>query len=117
LLYPFLPAADVTRIFGEDLFERAEAVPMIRELLGFAEHKPFECVGTREEMLVALYLAIRQAKARSSTLPAVLRYIEADIVPQHPDLPQRVRSILSAWSDQHHLPLEYVDLLKEHLEV
>jgi len=117
LLYPFVSAEDVTRIFGEDLFERAEAIPMIRELLGFVEHKPFECVGTREEMLVALYLGSQQAKARYRTLPAVLRYVEADIVPQHPDLPQRVRSILCAWSDQHHLPIEYADLLKKHLEL
>jgi len=117
LLYPFLPAEDVTRIFAEDLFERAEAIPTMRELLGFAEHKPFECVGTREEMLVALYLSIQQAKARYSTLPAVLRYVEADIVPQHADLPQRVRSILRAWGDQHHLPLEYADLLRKRLEL
>jgi len=117
LLYPFLPAEDVTRIFAEDLFERAEAIPTMRELLGFAEHKPFECVGTREEMLVALYLSIQQAKARYSTLPAVLRYVEANIVPQHPDLPQRVRNILRAWGDQHHLPLEYADLLRKRLEL
>jgi len=116
LLYPFLPAAEVTRIFAEDLFERTEAIPMIRELLGFAEHKPFECVGTREEMLVALYLSIQQAKVRGSTLPAVLRDVEVNLVPQYPDLPQRVKSILRAWGDQHHLPPEYADLLKKHLE-
>jgi UDP-N-acetyl-alpha-D-muramoyl-L-alanyl-L-glutamate epimerase len=115
LLYPFLPAADVTRIFGEDLFARAEAIPLMQELLGFAEHKPFECVGTREEMLVALYLGVQQAKARYSTLPALLRYVEADVVPQHSDLAQRARDILQAWSDQHHLPREYADLLKKQL--
>ncbi|HJY83893.1 MAG TPA: hypothetical protein VKK81_22750 [Candidatus Binatia bacterium] len=117
LLYPFLPAEDVTRIFGEDLFERAEAIPTLRELLGFAEHKPFECVGTREELLVALYLGIQQAKARSNTLPAVLRYVEVNLVPQHPELSQHVMSILCAWSDHHHLPAEYVGLLRERLEL
>jgi hypothetical protein len=116
LLYPFLPIEDVTRIFAEDLFERAEAIPTMRELLGFAEHKPFECVGTREEMRVALFLSIQQAKARYRTLPAVLRYVETEILPQHPNLPQRVMSIVRAWSDQHHLPLEYADLLKKRLE-
>ena len=117
LLYPFLSADNITRIFGADLFERTKAIPTMRELLGFAEHKPFECVGTREEMLVALFLSIQQAKARSSTLPAVLRYVELNIVPQHLELSQRVMSILRAWSDQHHLPLEYTDLLKKRLEL
>jgi hypothetical protein len=115
LLYPFLQAEDVTRIFAEDLFERAEAIPTMRELLGFAEHKPFECVGTREEMLVALYLSIQQAKARYSTLPAVLRYVEADILPRHRNLPQRAESVLRAWSDQHHVPPEYAAVLRSHL--
>ncbi len=117
LLYPFLHFNDVTRIFGADLFERAEALPLIRELLGFAEHKPFECVGTTEEMLVALYLSVQKARVYPGALPAVLRYAEAEIFPQHPNLPQRVENILRAWSDQHHVPQEYVDLLRQHLEL
>ncbi len=115
LLYPFLQNDDVTRIFGADLFERAEALPLIRELLGFTEHRPFECVGTTEEMLVALYLSVQKAEARHHTLPAILRYMAADILPRHPNLPQRAESVLRAWSDQHHVPPEYAAVLRSRL--
>ncbi len=115
LLYPFLPAEDVTRIFGEDLFERADALPIIGELLGFAAHKPFECVGTKEEMLVALSLSIQQAKTRHSALPVVLRYVEEAIVPRQPDLSQRIERVLHAWSERHYVPPEYAELLRRHL--
>ena len=115
LLYPFLHADEVKRIFGANLFERAEALPLMRELLGLTAHKPFECVGTTEEMLGALYLGVQQAKAQNAALPAVLRHLEAEILPRHPNLPQRVENLLRAWSDQHHLPQEYATVLKSHL--
>ncbi|HKA55221.1 MAG TPA: hypothetical protein VKJ47_16325 [Candidatus Binatia bacterium] len=115
LLYPFLPADEVRRIFGADLFERTEALPVLHELLGFTAHKPFECVGTAEEMLGALYLGVQKVKARGGALPAVLRHVEAEILPRHPDLPQRVEHLLRAWSDQHHLPQEYATVLKSRL--
>src|SRR5262249_49449506 len=99
LLYPFLPPDDITRIFVADLFEYSKTLPLLRELLGFTEHKPFECVGTTEEVLVALYLGVQKAKRRYSVLPAVLRSVEAEILPQHPHLPQRVDNLLRAWSD------------------
>jgi hypothetical protein len=115
LLYPFLHAYEVERIFGADLFARAEALPVLRELLGFTAHKPFECVGTTEEILVALYLGVQKAKAQDGALPAVLRHVEAEILPRHPNLPQRVENLLHAWSDQHHLPQEYATVLKSRL--
>jgi len=115
LLYPFLRTEEVIHIFGEDLFERTEAVPLTRELLGFTEHKPFECVGTREEMLVALYLGIQRVRSQSGTLPVALRFVEAEVVPQHPNLPERAESLLRSWGDHHHVPPQYVELLKQHL--
>jgi hypothetical protein len=115
LLYPFLQDNDITCIFGADLFERAEALPLIRELLGFTEHKPFECVGTTEEMLVALSLSVQKMKASRGVLPTVLRYVEADILPQHPNLPQRGENILRAWNNQHYVPPEYAAVLRSHL--
>jgi hypothetical protein len=112
LLYPFLRDEDVIRIFGEDLFARADTVPIVRELVGLAEHKPFECVGTKEEILVALHLGAQKATTHRDALPLVLRYVEEEIMPQQQDLPQRAERILHAWGDQHYLPLEYAALLK-----
>lgn len=114
-LYPFLTAEEVTRIFGEDLFEREEALPLLQELLGLSRHKPFECVGTVEETLAALYLSLERAKARRDPLPPILRYVEAHLLPKHPDLPGRAQGILSGWSEHHYVPQEYAQLLKDRI--
>jgi hypothetical protein len=53
----FLPAEVVNEIFGKNLFADEALLPLFRELLGIEGCKPFECVGTNEEMIVALQLA------------------------------------------------------------
>jgi len=111
LLSPFVPVVELTRIFGADLFTQKEVAPLVSELVGLSQHKPFECVGTTEEMLVALYLSVQRAKELHRPLPVVLDYVQAEIFPQHPNVQQQVKPVLLAWSDNHHVPQEYAQLL------
>lgn len=53
LLYPFLKDKTI-RIFGKNLLEDKSLKPMLNSLISETEVKPFECVGTREELKVAL---------------------------------------------------------------
>ena len=53
----FLPRATVLDIFGADIFADQTLIPLCRRLLGLESFKPFDCVGTPEEMTVALYRA------------------------------------------------------------
>lgn len=50
ILAPFIDEKKLTAIFGEDLFDRPSLLPYFYELTGIAENKPFECVGTIEEV-------------------------------------------------------------------
>ena len=106
-------------IFGQDLFDDAGAIPLLLSLLGIEGTKPFECVGTRQESLVALFLSIERYKAQRATLPALLERAERDILPSigmtTKELCRLSRSILSAWSDRHYLSADYVGLLKSQL--
>jgi UDP-N-acetyl-alpha-D-muramoyl-L-alanyl-L-glutamate epimerase len=52
-----LPPAVVEATFGGDLGERAENERWFREMLGLAEHTPFECVGSAPEARLALAMA------------------------------------------------------------
>ncbi|MDR0651143.1 MAG: hypothetical protein LBG59_07290 [Candidatus Peribacteria bacterium] len=56
MMRAFLPAETVNAIFEKNLFADEVLLPLFRELLGIEGCKPFECVGTNEEMLVALKL-------------------------------------------------------------
>ncbi len=45
---------------------------LVRSLLGIEGTKPFECVGTRQELLAGLFLSIRRRQAECAALPALL---------------------------------------------
>ncbi|MEK9177087.1 MAG: hypothetical protein AAB923_02205, partial [Patescibacteria group bacterium] len=71
-LSAFLPPETVFGIFKKNLFEDASLIPLFEELIGMHKAKPFECVGTFEENLLALYLAEEEHAKRGIPLPPVL---------------------------------------------
>lgn len=60
VLAAFLAPTALRAIFGRDLLNEPEQIPGFEELLGLARHKPFECVGTEAESMVALSFVARR---------------------------------------------------------
>ncbi|OGK47397.1 hypothetical protein A3A93_00790 [Candidatus Roizmanbacteria bacterium RIFCSPLOWO2_01_FULL_38_12] len=56
MLSSFLKKDDVIQIFGENLLDKISLINTYKELLGIKGIKPFECVGTPDEVVVAFYL-------------------------------------------------------------
>ncbi|MEG2070300.1 MAG: hypothetical protein RR034_02870, partial [Bacteroidales bacterium] len=54
ILSPFIQDEKMIEIFGEDLLNKPTLKPYFDELTGVAQNKPFECVGTIEEVNQAL---------------------------------------------------------------
>lgn len=54
LLLPFLGKDRLKQIFREDLLIKQELKPILKSLISKDEVKPFECVGTRDELQSAL---------------------------------------------------------------
>ena len=57
ILAPFVSKNSLLDIFGRNLFDDPALMPRFRDVLGFGQIKPFDCVGTFEETRAALYLA------------------------------------------------------------
>jgi len=118
-LAPFVSRDQLLGIFGKDVFEDAAAMALLRSLLGIEGTKPFECVGTRQELLAGLFLSIKRRQAECATLPALLERAAREILPSvgisADELNRLSTSILAAWSDRHYLPTEYVGPLKSQL--
>lgn len=72
ILSPFLYKEKLINIFKEDLFEKKELLETFQELLGYKETKPWECVGTFEEVRYAVSLLIK--KLENQKLPYLLEY-------------------------------------------
>jgi hypothetical protein len=76
ILSPFLPLREVEKIFGANLLEDASLGPLLDQLTGADQEKPFECVGTVREVNAALQ-ALGQVLTRDQW-PLLLRcYIDA----------------------------------------
>ena len=61
-LYPFLDRSYLNKIIGKDLFDDVNMLPIYEELTGIRKVKPFECVGTIKENLIAMYLSCKKSE-------------------------------------------------------
>ncbi len=91
ILSPFLPKEKLIAIFGKDLMADASLQPILEELNGTASVKPFECVGTVEEVR-ACDEAVKGNR-------------------------NAVNEILHRFNNDHFLPEKFERILKQHLYV
>ena len=71
ILSPYLSKKRLLEIFGKDLLDDNSLLNILNELTGISEIKPFECVGTIDEVNYAL---IRAIEKRGENLPELLKY-------------------------------------------
>lgn len=72
LLSPFLYQKELVDIFGKDLFETEDLLPIFIDLIGKGNTKPFDCVGTFEEINYAITRTIKNLDQKN--LPFLLNY-------------------------------------------
>ena len=110
-MYPFVGRDALLKIFGRDLFDSDDTIPILRELAGF-EIKPFECVATTGEIVAALALAITRLKNNSEPLPPVLQYAVQHIPSVNDITP--ASALLAAYGP-HRIPQEFESFLTKAL--
>ena len=106
ILSPFLYKDDLIDIFGEDLYENKDLLNTLLELSGNSKIKPFECVGTYEEVRYALSLTIEKHK---DNLPYLLKYYK-DNYKLYTD-----RKFENEFNDENNLEDKFVKIVKEEL--
>jgi len=100
ILYPFLEKKELLSIFKEDLFEKKELLEILKELSGEKKVKPFECVGTRKEVLVALYLSYKKEGGKTF----MLNYFEKNILPKYSNWEEMVSEVMDHWNNKNFIP-------------
>ncbi|MBZ9578720.1 hypothetical protein KJA14_02615 [Patescibacteria group bacterium] len=113
-LYPFLGEKKLVKIFGQNIFKKKELLPIMLELMGLRKFKPFECVGTKKESLVAFYLSFKKLREQFSRdcRPFLLKYFEKNILPKYPNLEKESKKIMNSWNNQYNLPGDSEKILK-----
>lgn len=75
ILAPFIRHTTLINIFGNDLMEDEKLWPHLADLAGLSEEKPFECVGTMDEVNAALNLVLGHSDPLN--LPVLLKRFSA----------------------------------------
>ncbi len=114
ILYPFISEKKLFKIFGENLFENKSLLLIVQELIGERAFKPFECVGTEKEGLIALYLSWRKFKKQThGKLPFLLNYFEEKILPKYPNLEKESKKLITSWDKENNLLEKFEKILKK----
>lgn len=110
MLSPFLKPSAVKEIFGEDLLEKESLTPLLEQLSGIASEKPFECVGTIDEVNAALVFLAQQYP--DNELPVLLKHhrrLTGNI------LFASLSRQLNYWNDEHNLSEDFENLVRQNL--
>ena len=107
MLYPFVDESALHAAFGKDMFSDAGLLSVALDLCT-PDAKPFECVGTREETLVAFHLAVRKLRAVGRPLPPLLGGVQEQLLAAEADLDARAEALLGAWGEEHAVPPDLV---------
>lgn len=108
ILSPFLYKEKLVNIFGVDMFEKENLLQIFLELTGNGETKPFECVGTYEEVNFAISKTIQNIESRDEKLPYLLGYYKNNY-----ELSDTTIDITKRYNEENNLNNEQNDLLRK----
>lgn len=103
LLYPHMGEKTKT-IFGEDLFRRKDLFPLLKQLVGVERHKPFECVGTTEELRLSMYLSQQRFATSGKALPELLQMAVKELASSPLGWEMTAKKLLNEWGEDRFLP-------------
>jgi UDP-N-acetyl-alpha-D-muramoyl-L-alanyl-L-glutamate epimerase len=110
ILSPFIEPVKLTGIFGKNLLDDPAQVNFFDELTGKSEVKPFECIGTVEEVNVALSRSVEMYDPNK--IPYLLRvHLERKADAMKPEV--GFSNLLNHFDKAHFVPEKYLNLLKK----
>ena len=108
ILSPFLYKEKLVNIFGEDLFEKESLLQTFIELTGNGDVKPFDCVGTFEEVNFAATKTIMNLEEQNKELPLLLKYYKDNF-----GLADTSEDITKRYNDENNLTDEQNEMLRK----
>lgn len=74
ILSPFISHSELCDILGNDMTDREDMLETFRKLTGIADEKPFECVGSRDEINFAVTETVMNMEKAGEKLPYLFEY-------------------------------------------
>lgn len=113
ILSPFVGREDLVAAIGRDMLADASLAGLFDGLTGLSAQKPFECVGTVNEVRAACTLAVRRYRAEGRELPALLSRFAGTIRPT-PD--GELAALFSQFNTDNLIPGEFIPAVNDMLQ-
>ncbi len=107
MLYPFLMQDKLDEIFDHNLLDDTDLFNIFIGLINPDTTKPFECVGTRDEINFSLRLAIEKDTANNDQLPKLLQWYRDNYYAPSDQLSQ----IANYYNPQNFIPEQFLPLI------
>lgn len=108
ILSPFLEEKELVDIFGKNMLDDINSKDNFEKLVGLQKEKPFECVGSRYEVNLALQMTIQNSLKDKKELPALLKYYKEKNIDIIDD-----KDFLSEFDEKNSLPIDFSNILKK----
>ena len=109
MLKAFLTEENMKKIFKTDMLDKDS----LRDLLVYPDFdKPFECVGTKEEINLSLNMIMDKMKKESVKIPSLLKEFKPDIL----DIDKAIQNATFEWNEQNNLPEEFEKALRAYIK-
>ncbi len=106
ILSPFIKPETLEEIFGKNMLDDETLKADFDGLTGISPVKPFECVGTADEVCFALSKTIEKYKKAGRPLPALLDYFDKS--GKKPE-----RNVLKEFNSENNIPVEFAGKISE----
>ncbi len=111
ILSPFLSLEHLAKVFGSDMLNNESLIPIFDQLIGSAPEKPFECVGTCDEVNTAICMVIDRLQGEKKPLPKLYQYYTQGAKYQSYGS-ITINPYMNFYSQENSIPLEFVDRIK-----
>ena len=94
------------------MFQNEELLNTFIELCGYGKNKPFECVGTYEEINFAITKTILELESKNKELPYMLKFYKQN----YKLVDINDNKLIKQWNEENDLPEEFLKLLQDKIK-
>lgn len=116
LLLSQLPEEQVIDIIGNNMLDNLEMKEDFDKLIGIAPEKPFECIGTKDEVNAAMTIIINKEEYNKDNLPSLIKYYKEECKDKHLSQ-EKIDQILYNFDENNNVTCETKQKMKELLDI
>lgn len=111
ILSPFISYEEICEIIGNNIDDREDMLETFRQLIGLTDEKPFECVGSREEINFSVTQAIKNRESENKKLPFLWEYYKTTEL--YKEFSNKQNPLYNYYNNVNNLPENFAEIVKE----